>query len=219
MQSNKLKNLIETLNSKIKWENAEILDIMIELNICEEDIAQYQRYNHDLEYSYGRNEIYTNKYFRIYLMSWDAGDATAIHDHGNTDWGCVQFIGNATHRTYKVNENVLKMVSKEEISKGAIVSVEGNFIHLMSNLGIESVCTLHIYGNNKPKSDDEVAVIYQPEFGRVVTTSGTAYLNMDKTEIVSEGKLPLMSQPDYQDYLQIITPFYERIGKGELLGL
>lgn len=217
IQSEKLRKLINILNDSADWDNESVIDLVKKMKIEEEDVRKYQLYQHEPQYSYGRNEIYVNERFRIYLMSWDSGDATAIHDHGSTGWGCVQFIGDATHRSYKVEDDSLQLVDSGAIPKGTLVPVAGNFIHLMSNAGVESVCTLHIYGRNTPNPENEVAVIYQPELGRTVTTSGTAYLNMDESEIVTKAKLPVMSQADYQDYIQLITPFYKRIGKEEVL--
>lgn len=217
IQAAKLKELINTLNSRAKWNNKEVVSLVKDLEIGEETISAYQLYNHEPQYSYGRNEIYANERFRIYLMSWDSGDATAIHDHGSTDWGCVQFMGKAEHRTYQLEQDKLKRIKSSQIPAGTIVPVEGDFIHLMNNMGSKSVCTLHIYGSNIPRSENEVAIIYQPEWERLVTTSGTAYLNMDESEIITTAKLPSMSQADYQDYIQLVTPFYKRIGKEEVL--
>lgn len=213
VHSKKITKLIDTLNTRTKWNNTMLLELIANLEINEEDIRQYQSYNHNVECSYGRNELYTNEYFRIYLMSWDAGDATAIHDHGSTDWGCVQFFGETEHRLYSLEDEILKLKEKEKICSGSIVPVSGQLIHLMANTGTDSVCTLHIYGSNCPRQEDETALVFQPEKGQTVTTLGTAYLNMQESEIISRSELPKMFQADYQDYLQLITPFYKRIGQ------
>ncbi len=211
--SEKLRKLVATLNAQEKCTNAKLLRLLEELAIKEEDIAAYQLYQHTQEESYGRNEIYTNERFRIYLMSWDAGDATAIHDHGGTDWGCVQFFGAATHCIYKYAKNHLTQTEKTLIPKGTIVPVVGSFIHLMANTGKESICTLHIYGRNtKATNEEEKAIVFQPEKGRMVTTSGTAYLNMSESEVIDTNEMPTMSQEDYQNYINIVSPFYKRLG-------
>lgn len=217
LHSPKIAKLIDALNAKTKWNNTMLLDLIGHQEINEADIRQYQSYYHDVECSYGRNELYVNEYFRVCLMSWDMGDATAIHDHGRTDWGCVYFFGETEHRLYNLEDGVLQLKEKERISSGSIVPVSGQLIHLMANTGANSICTLHIYGSNCPKQKDETALVFQPEKGQSVTTKGTAYLNMQESEIISRSELPKMSQTDYQDYLQIITPFYKRIGQEAIL--
>ncbi len=206
----KIQILIDTLNAKEKWKMEELLSLLQELDIQESDIAHFQLYNHEKEFSYGRNKIYANTKFRIYLMSWDYGDATAIHDHGSTDWGAVQFFGEMEHRYYKYNDEQLKMVRKDAIAKGTIVPVQGSLIHMMANCKKKSVCTLHIYGMNSGNCEEDKAIIFQPEKGQMVETTGTAYLNMSSDEILSTKEMTALSEVDYQDYMHLITPFYNR---------
>lgn len=214
LTSEKFNKLINMLNSRVKWDDDSIVSLVKDLEFEEQDVLNYQCYHHNTHESYGRNAIYENEHFRIYLMSWDSGDATAIHDHGKTDWGCVQFLGEAIHRRYELREENLVLCEADTISTGSVVPVNGNLIHLMANIGEASICTLHIYGNNSPNAAEEDFVsVYQPEFGRVVTTLGTAYLNMDKSKILTTSPMPKMTQIDYADYLKIITPFYQRIRK------
>lgn len=218
IHSAKIQCLIKHLNTKEEWDNEMLLELLEDMAIKEEDIAEYQLYGHSRRLSYGRNEIYSNKRFRIYLMSWDFGDSTAIHNHGSTDWGCVQFFGEAVHRCYEEQQGFLKLTNAVNIKAGEIVPVKGALIHLMSNANKKSICTLHIYGLNNPETIiDDRAIVYQPESGKQFTTSGSAYLDMDTSEILSTSVSPLMLQADYQDYMKIITPFYERIDKKEFL--
>lgn len=206
----KIKLLIDTLNAKAKWKTEELLSLLEELAISESDIARYQCYNHEKSLSYGRNKIYSNQKFRIYLMSWDYGDATAIHDHGSTDFGAVQFFGNMEHRCYKYDNQQLKKVQEETILQGQIVPVQGSLIHMMANSQQQSVCTLHIYGMNTGDCQEDRAIVFQPEKERIVQTSGTAYLNMDDEVILSSMPMSNLSEDDYQDYLTLISPFYNR---------
>ncbi len=218
--SEKLQQLIDTLRSQQKWTNSQLLKLVKKLAITNADVSMYQRYNHNPKDSYGRNEIYTNEYFRVYLMSWDAADSTAIHDHGGTDWGCVQFFGEATHCSFSYDGEQLKMTDKSIIPNGEILPIVGDFIHLMANMGKESICTLHIYGMNTPTNNqEEQAKVFQPEKGRMVTTSGTAYLNMPMSAVLTSQEMPKMSQPDYQEYMNIVSPFYERIGESETVNI
>jgi hypothetical protein len=45
-------------------------------------------------------------------MSWRANDFTAIHNHGATEWGCVFFMGSATHRIYEMENDKLSLNAK-----------------------------------------------------------------------------------------------------------
>ncbi len=125
----KIQLLIDTLSAKESWKTEELLPLLRKVNITERDIAHFQLYNHEKVLSYGRNKIYANRKFRIYLMSWDYGNVTAIHDHGSTGWGAVQFYGELEHHYYKYNNEQLKMV----LPVGAIVPVQGSIIHMMAN--------------------------------------------------------------------------------------
>lgn len=207
----KIENLITTLNSKLTWKNNEVATVIKKLNIKQEDVANYQHFNHHTTLSYGRTCIYENNNFRLLLMSWCPGDVTAIHDHGRTDWGGVLFFGDMTHRLYTEKLGTLATATKNKMKKDSFVPITGNIIHLMANKTEKNIATLHIYGFNKPLNEEESkAIIYAPEYNKKIHTAGSAYVNMKKEYALFEENLPKMKEDDFKDYINIVKPFYAR---------
>ncbi|MBC7125254.1 MAG: cysteine dioxygenase family protein [Bacteroidales bacterium] len=213
-----ISRIINELNSHKKIENALVAEIVSEANLNENDLAEFNSFNHSTSESYGRKLIYDNGNFKILLMSWNSGDYTAIHNHGYTEWGCVYFFGDATHRLYSVANDELSLVKKDNFTDGQIVSVCGELTHIMGNSSPRGFTTLHIYGSNTFKRDfSKDTIVYLPEIDKQFTTMGSAYLNMDKQLILSEKPLIKTSYDMIVDYFSLIKPFYERIGKISVL--
>jgi predicted metal-dependent enzyme (double-stranded beta helix superfamily) len=216
--SKNLESLIQDIKHQKFLTNPLVSEIVESNRISENDVASYVSYDHSPNESYGRQLIYDNGNFKILLMSWKSGDFTAIHNHGYTEWGCVYFFGEATHRLYSVTENELKIIQKDNFHKGQIASVCGDLTHIMGNSSSENFTTLHIYGSNSRKSDvSKDAIVYLPELEKEVTTMGSAYLNMDKQLILTEKPLHKVCSDVVADYYALVKPFYERNGLISLL--
>lgn len=211
--SKNLRRLIQDIKHQ-KFLTSPLVSEIVENNhISESDVAGYVSYNHLPNESYGRQLIYDNVNFKILLMSWKSGDFTAIHNHGYTEWGCVYFFGNATHRLYSVTNDELKILKKDNFSKGQIASVCGDLTHIMGNSGTEDFTTLHIYGSNTRKNDvSKDAIVYLPELNKEVTTMGSAFLNMDKNLILTEKPMINMNHEIVADYFSLVKHYYERNG-------
>jgi len=209
--SKNLESLIQDIQHQKFLTNPLVSEIVESNRISEKDVANYVSYNHSPNESYGRQLIYDNGNFKILLMSWKSGDFTAIHNHGYTEWGCVYFFGEATHRLYSVTQNELKIIQKDNFHKGQIASVCGDLTHLMGNSSSENFATLHIYGSNTRQSDvSKDAIVYLPELDKEVTTMGSAYLNMDKQLILTEKPLLKVGNDVVNDYYSLVKTFYER---------
>ncbi|PKP01894.1 MAG: hypothetical protein CVU14_04345 [Bacteroidetes bacterium HGW-Bacteroidetes-9] len=216
--SKNIERLIKDIKHQNYITNPLVSEIVESNRITENDVAQFVSYNHLPNESYGRQLIYDNGNFKILLMSWKSGDFTAIHNHGYTEWGCVYFFGEATHRLYSVTNDELKILQKDNFHKGKTASVCGDLTHIMGNSSSESFTTLHIYGSNTRNNDvSKDAIVYFPELDKEVTTMGSAYLNMDKQLILSEKPLIKVSDDVVSDYFSLVKPFYERNGLFQLL--
>lgn len=209
--SNNIKNLIFALKNENSINNSMVADIVESNKLSEEDIKPYFAFDHDINESYGRQLIYDNGNFKIMLMSWKSGDFTAIHNHGYTEWGCVYFFGEATHRLYELKNNVLEIIQKDHFHHGQIASVCGNLTHIMGNAGSKDFTTLHIYGSNTRQNNvSKDAKVYMPEHQKVYTTMGSAYLNMSKDLVLSEKPLNNLKYEVLSDYFSLVKPFYEK---------
>lgn len=213
-----INRIATELNNLKDIDNTSVLDIVTSANLSEKELSRYENYNHSKRESYGRNLILDTGKFKIFLMSWRVGDFTAIHNHGNTDWGCVHFFGIATHRLYNFENNQLKLIQKDFFVPEQNASVCGDLIHLMGNSGKRNFTTLHIYGYNKPENRDAInADVYIPEKKKVVQTTGTAYLDMKDDLIIEDKEFTSIDINTAIDYLGLIKTFFNRNNQTDVL--
>ncbi len=213
-----IKKIALELNNLSNIDNNMVAEIVSGVKLSEKELSQYISFDHPNYESYGRKLILDSGKFQIFLMSWRAGDFTAIHNHGYTEWGCVYFFGEATHRLYKIVDDELNVVQKDNFHGGQIVGVSGDLTHMMGNENSKDYTTLHIYGSNTRKSTvSENAKVYLSEFQKVVTTMGSAYLNMDRSLVLSEKPLLKIHQDVFLDYYSLVKSFYERTKQFDII--
>lgn len=216
--SSTIYNLILDIKNAGEMDNSLITEIVNSNKLSKKDLSAFVSFGHANNESYGRKLIFDNGNFKLLLMSWKAGDFTAIHNHGYTEWGCVYFFGEASHRLYEIVDDELKIVQKYNFHEGQIAAVCGDLTHIMGNAGLKDFTTLHIYGSNTRKSNvSENAKVYLPESQKAVTTMGSAYLNMDSNLILSEKPLLKMQQDVLLDYFTLAKPFYERTKQFDII--
>jgi cysteine dioxygenase len=176
------------------------------------DFKQYAPFIHPPDQSYGRNLLYESDRLKIFLMCWAPGDFTAIHDHGETPWGCVYALGNFTHRVYHLNKGLLKIKSYASFSKGQVACLKGDFIHMMGNKGNKNIMSLHIYGSD---SQDELLAkrsrIYQIDKKKVITTNGPAYLNTNEESILHQEFFDSVDPIALLDYIDLMKYRSEKV--------
>ena len=206
-----IKKIALELSYLSNIDNDIVTEIVSDAKLSERDLRQYSSFEHPNNESYGRKLILDNGNFKILLMSWRAGDFTAIHNHGYSAWGCVYFFGEAKHRLYEIEDDELKVIQKDNFHADQIAAVCDDLTHMMGNASSKDFITLHIYGSNTRKNNvSEDAKVYLPEFQKVVTTMGSAYLNMDKSLVLSEEPLLNIHHDVLVDYFTLVKPFYER---------
>jgi hypothetical protein len=215
-----LLKLTNELGSTKNIDNKIVAEIVSGSRLTASDFSQYQSFDHSYAESYGRKLIMDNGKFKILLMSWRPGDFTAIHNHGYTEWGCVCFFGEATHRLYTLEKGELRLKQSDTFGEGEVASVCGDLTHLMGNAGKQNFTTLHIYGSNTKTSNiSENAKVYVPEFRKIFTTMGSAYLLMNQNLILSETGFDNISARTLNDYLSLVKPFYIRNGIRNIVNL
>ena len=193
--SSTIYKLILDIKNAGKMDNSLITEIVNSNKLSKKDLNAFVSFGHTNSESYGRKLIFDNGNFKLLLMSWKAGDFTAIHNHGYSEWGCVYFFGKASHRLYEIVDDELKIIQKDNFHESQIAAVCGDLTHMMGNAGLKNFTTLHIYGSNTRKSNvSENAKVYFPEFQKAVTTMGQAYLNIDRSLILSEEPLLKIGQ-------------------------
>jgi cysteine dioxygenase len=213
-----VQTIIEEINQCATVDNGILCEIVAHSGLTEKDMAPYHTFNHAPAASYGRRLLYSGNYFKILLMSWCNSDFTAIHNHGATQWGCVYFMGQATHRIYEIKNGILTTKQKDGFEHGQIAGVCGDLIHIMGSSSPEDFMTLHIYGtDNQDHSAVELAEVYAPEHNKVFFTSGEAYLNICNDLVKDEKECGGVEPDTMADYLQLILPFYRRINDKKMI--
>ena len=213
-----IHKIIVELNQIRVLNNETLNHIVLHSGISEKEFEGFSQFDHPEDLSYGRQELFSNERFKILLMSWRANDFTAIHNHGSTEWGCVFFMGSATHRIYEMENNKLSLKRKDVFRAGQTADVCGNFIHIMGNAGSRDFMTLHIYGSDSDFSGNESMVeIYSPEHNKLFYTHGESYLNISNELIRGEKYFNQIEPEALVDYLLLVKPFYERINNEPVL--
>jgi cysteine dioxygenase len=206
-----IQRIIGELNQMPVPDNQTLNELVLGSGVGEKEFASFRRFDHPINMSYGRQELYCNERFKILLMSWRANDFTAIHNHGSTEWGCVFFMGSLTHRIYEMENDKLSLKRKDVFQAGQTADVCGNFIHIMGNTGSRDFLTLHIYGSDSDTTGNELlAEVYAPEHNKLFYTHGEAYLNISNELIRGEQYFDQIDPEALVDYLTLVKPFYER---------
>lgn len=169
------------------------------------DLNHLASFNHPEEQSYGRHLLYEGRRLKIFLMCWAPGDFTAIHDHGQTQWGCVVALGDFTHRLYHFEAGRLKLKSIEPFVEDQVSFLTGNLIHMMGNAGNSNIMSLHIYGSDSnDKSLAKRSRVYFPEKKKIITTNGPAFLNCPEGTILEQEYFDSVDKHALLDYLNLV---------------
>jgi hypothetical protein len=206
-----LLKIIEGIECSKLIDNNVLVDIVRQSNLIEKDFLPYNKLDHPIEQSYGRNNIYEGTNYSIFLMSWSSGDFTGIHSHGLSDWGAVYFFGNMDHRLYNASGKKIELAQKGIVPEGSVVPVKGSLVHAMGNLGEKPVLTLHIYGWRQPNSNaNDNSFVYELEKKQIRTTDGSAFINIADKLCKKTEKGIIANTETVTDYFEIINPFYIR---------
>ena len=146
-----LKRLVLSLKKQLQSTPAGVRQCVIEAQIPPEDLLPWSDFNHPVTDSYGRKLVYGDDLFEIMVMSWAPGDYSAIHDHGATQWGAVQFFGQVEHYNYTLNQGMLQTQAKVYFKPRDVAAVDHDLIHQMGNPGPTPCISLHVYGCNAPE--------------------------------------------------------------------
>lgn len=212
-----IKKLIQSIQQKPPLSAILLKGLLEEANVCQDELHTYNEYCHPKEFSYGRNCIWEDDSFKMYVLSWNPGDFTAIHSHTNIDFGVVAFYGKAEHRTYDLANNHIRLIKNETIEKNSSVIINNSeFCHSMGNISEPSFLTLHIYGCFD-ESELRKTKIVHIERNMITITDRAAFLNSPilahEENIFGINSDSLLKK----DYVNCTNSFFERIGKTDLL--
>uniref|UniRef100_A0A7S3PMW2 cysteine dioxygenase n=2 Tax=Sar TaxID=2698737 RepID=A0A7S3PMW2_9STRA len=114
---------------------------------------EWKEFVHFDSYRYQRSLVAFNSQFSLILISWNKGQTTPIHDHGNKDGGCwVKVLsGNLVLRKYGGDKHSPILESEYKFKEGEMVQGEGenkdlfDGLHLLGNLDDVPAVSLHLY--------------------------------------------------------------------------
>ena len=185
-----LKKLIQEIQEEKKLNALRVVEFMQRKDIKENDIIDFVNFNHKTGESYGRNIIFDGGFFKLMLMSWRNNDFTAIHDHGETEWGAVRSFGNVTNTEFSFENDYLKFIKEETLKTGEVVPVTNDLIHQTGNKSGKNALTMHLYGSNiKDKDFMHGARIFNTIENRIYFTTGAAYLKLPSDIILKKNSL------------------------------
>ncbi|HJU83125.1 MAG TPA: cysteine dioxygenase family protein, partial [Holophagaceae bacterium] len=101
----------------------------------------------DASVSYVRRRLFLNSAWEILLLNWLPGQATAIHDHGDS-WGAtLVLMGELVERQFRWHGSGVPMELRDENPLGTRqVTVETqDTIHTVANRGAVPAVSLHLY--------------------------------------------------------------------------
>ena len=188
-----LQRIILELEKKETLKPAEVRQIILAAKVEPQDLVAWADFDHPLKDSYGRKLIYAGKHFEIMAMSWQPGDISTIHDHGYTQWGCVQVFGPAEHATFRMEDDKLKTLARWQMKPYEAIGVNHTLLHQMGNRTEETFQTLHVYGDIEPSEnvtgDARVLDLWKQNIQRV---DGGVFFGLLEREIkrLEEGPNP-----------------------------
>ena len=103
---------------------------------------------------YNRSKVLSNKYFDIYIITWDKYQKSYIHDH--SDNGCLYMVmlGNLTESIYKKDSSKLYLYDKQILNKNKCEYIHNDFgFHSINNNSDSISVSLHIYSPPKYKTN------------------------------------------------------------------
>jgi SAM-dependent methyltransferase/predicted metal-dependent enzyme (double-stranded beta helix superfamily) len=182
-----LVSIITKLKEEKNLKPSSLIQVIKEAKIQSEDLIPWEDFNHPPENSYGRKLIYQGDNFELLLMSWDPGDFSTIHDHGNAKWGAVQIFGPAEHATFRIEDGCLTTLARWRVSSEDILGVNSSLIHQMGNpTSDQSFVSLHIYGvDQKNKNITGDARIFALEKDQIQRHDGGVFFGLTESEINS----------------------------------
>lgn len=146
---NKLPNrglscFAESLKDAPVLSESEIRRILSELLIdpSDDDVQAVLHYDPQ---NYTRNFVLNTKTVQVLLLCWAPGQASKIHDHGQSNCGLRVLSGRATETVYQGTVDACVPSEQTPLEPGAIRVNPGTYIHRIENDNAEPLITLHVY--------------------------------------------------------------------------
>ena len=212
-----LRSIIERLEGVRKFAPSQVRKIILEAGVEPKDLQPWADFDHPAEDSYGRKLVYKGDNFEIMVMSWRPGDISTIHDHGHTQWGCVQVFGPAEHATFRLEDDQITTLSRVLLKPRQAIGVSHSLLHQMGNPTRDTFfLTLHVYG--ELEEVDNVtgdARVFDLENGTIQRVDGGVFFALPPHQIKEVEAGP---QGDFPTRLRHLIELARRLYRIEARG-
>ena len=213
-----IRYIIQNLESKRTLKPAQVRRVILDAKVQPEDLLPWADFDHPIQDSYGRKMIYKGDNFEVMAMSWRPGDVSTIHDHGYTQWGCVQVFGPAEHATFRIEDDQVKTLSREVMKPYQAIGVSHSLLHQMGNTTKDAQYqTLHVYGDIEDvDSVTGDARVLDLENDTIQRVDGGVFFALPVDEVVRIEEGP---KGDFPTRLRHMIELIRRLNKMEAKGL
>ena len=186
-----IEKLIETLQGASPVDPAQARTMLLELDIDTTELGPWEDFRHPVRDSYGRVLLANGANFELLLMSWAPGDYSAIHDHGEAEWGAVRYFGPADHALFSEQDGVLSISERLTMRPDDVFAVNHSLIHLMGNPSSHPFTSLHLYGRAQASTTiTGGARIFDLLEERIQRTDGGVFFCLPECEIKGREACP-----------------------------
>ncbi|QHI38431.1 Cysteine dioxygenase [Kordia antarctica] len=139
-----LQSLNDLITALCEEERTNYDNIIRSANLPNGDFTDYSSWSDEC---YARNCIIENEEFELILLCWEAGQKTAIHDHGGEECWVKIIQGEFKETRYEKDETGALISTSSLISKANNVTYMIDFMgyHCLENISKKRSMSLHLY--------------------------------------------------------------------------
>jgi len=121
----------------------ELLRLASEVDLRTLDLGEYECFQRRC---YARNTVLLNDSFELVVICWLPGQASSVHDHGESLCLYLVVRGHMKEERFsRVEGKEPEPAESRRFGPGEITIAQGDEIHRISNDGEEQLTTLHVY--------------------------------------------------------------------------
>jgi cysteine dioxygenase len=123
----------------------ELTAALAELELDPSDLAEYVRFS---ERTYRRNLVRGGDWYNLWVLCWQNGQRSPIHDHRGSGCGVRVLEGTMTETLFEFAPNgLVKPTFSRDLEPGQVTGSEDTDLHQVSNLQADmaNLITLHVY--------------------------------------------------------------------------
>ncbi len=198
-----LDGLIDSLEGLSEFTLEGVYEAVSKSTVGFKDLEKWIDYDYPASDSYGRKMVHDGGFFEVMVMCWKPGDYSAIHDHGEAEFGVVKVFGDTEHATFKIVNRELITLGRTIVEAGTTLEVTPALIHQMGNPGDSNSFSLHIYVNQAAGGNiTSGAKIYDYSRNAILRVDGGAFYLLPESEIKSREPLPEADYPTWRQDLR-----------------